>query len=395
MKLKNVLVVFLALNLLSFTNCKNDSPDPIPPKRDLSGFYFGADLSFVNQILDHQGVYKDQNIVKDPYLIFKENGTNLVRLRLWHNPTWTKEVYGSGGTQLYNDLKDVEKSIALAKGQGMEVLLDFHYSDTWADPSKQYIPAAWQEIKSINVLKDSVYNYTFKTLQYLNSKGLLPELVQIGNETNCGMLFSDAPSGFPSCNVCNGAWQNMGAVLNAGIQAVRDATASTTIKTKILLHVADPKNVQWWFDNIKSQALVTDFDLVGFSYYPLWHTTISLNDISSTIAGFKSRYSKDVMILETAYPWTTDHADDYNNQFGSQAPVSGFPFTTQGQYDFLAKLTTEVLDGGGKGVIYWEPAWITSSMKDLWGTGSSWENCTFFDFNGNKIKGMEYMKFEY
>jgi len=187
----------------------------------------------------------------------------------------------------------------------------------------------------------------------------------------------------------------MGAVLNAGIKAVRDVTATTTIKTKILLHVADPKNVQWWFDNIKSQALVTDFDMVGFSYYPLWHTTVSLNDISSTIAGFKSRYSKDVMILETAYPWTTEFADEYKNQFGSQTPVSGFPFTMQGQYDFLKKLTTEVLDGGGKGVIYWEPAWITSNMKDLWGTGSSWENCAFFDFNGNKIKGIEYMKFEY
>jgi len=175
-RLKSVVIIFLALNLLSFTNCKNDNPDPTPPKRDLSGFYFGADLSFVNQILDHQGVYKDQNVVKDPYQIFKENGTNLVRLRLWHNPIWTKEVYGTSGTQLYNDLKDVEKSIALAKGQGMQVLLDFHYSDTWADPSKQYIPAAWQEIKSINVLKDSVYNYTFKTLQY--SLMLLPDFLR-------------------------------------------------------------------------------------------------------------------------------------------------------------------------------------------------------------------------
>ncbi len=395
--LRRMLIMTLFFFLCLLTNCNSNdgAGTSVTPPINLTGFYFGADLSFVNQILNHDGVYKDQNVVKDPYLIFKENGTNLVRLRLWHNPTWTKEVYGSSGTQLFNDLKDVEKSISLAKAQGMQVLLDFHYSDTWADPSKQYIPAAWQEIKDINVLKDSVYNYTYKTLQYLNTKRLLPELVQIGNETNCGMLFLDAPTGFPSCNVCDGAWANMGAVLNAGIKAVRDVTATTAIKTKIILHVADPKNVQWWFDNIKSQALVTDFDIVGFSYYPLWHTTVSLNDISSSITGFKSRYSKDVMILETAYPWTTTGADNYNNQFGSQTPLAGFPFSTQGQYDFLKKLTTEVIDGGGKGLIYWEPAWITSNAKDLWGTGSSWENCTFFDNSGNKIKGIEYMTFSY
>ncbi|MEO7989416.1 MAG: glycosyl hydrolase 53 family protein [Chryseolinea sp.] len=395
MNLKIVLIIFLSLNLLSFTNCKDSTVTPVPVEPDPSVFYFGADLSYVNQILDHDGVYKDQNVVMNPYPIFKDNGANLVRLRLWHNPTWTKEVYGGDGTQLYNDLKDVEKSITLAKAQSMEVLLDFHYSDTWADPSKQYIPAAWEGIKDINVLRDSVYNYTFKTLQYLNLKGLLPELVQIGNETNCGMFFSAAPSGFPTCNVCDGSWQNMGKVLNAGIKAVRDVTATTTIKTKILLHVADPKNVQWWFDNIKGQALVTDFDMIGFSYYPLWHTTVGVNDISTSVSGYKSRYSKDVIILETAYPWTTTGNDSYGNQFGGQTPIAGFPFTIQGQYDFLKKLTTEVKDGGGLGVVYWEPAWITSNLKDKWGTGSTWENCAFFDYTGNKIKGIEYMTFEY
>ncbi|HPH47213.1 MAG TPA: glycosyl hydrolase 53 family protein [Chryseolinea sp.] len=381
--------------ILSLMSCGSNEPDPIVEPPIPGDFYFGSDLSYVNQILNHDGVYKDLNIVKDPYQIFKENGNNLVRLRLWHNPAWTKEVYDPAGSQLYNDLKDVEKSITLAKAQGMKVLLDFHYSDEWADPGKQYIPAAWEEIKSITVLKDSVYNYTFKTLQYLNSKGLLPELVQIGNETNCGMFFSEAPTGFPTCNVCDGSWSNMGAVLNAGIKAVRDITATTTIKTKIILHVADPKNVQWWFDNILSQGSVTDFDMVGFSYYPLWHTTVGINDISTSVSGFKSRYLKDVIILETAYPWTTAGDDSYNNQFGPQTPVSGFPFTVQGQYDFMKKLTTEVKDGGGIGVVYWEPAWITSNLKDLWGTGSTWENCAFFDFDGNKIKGIEYMKADF
>src|SRR5436190_1187500 len=113
-----------------------------PP--EASVFYFGADLSYVNQILDHNGVYKDNNSTKDPYQIFEDHGTNLVRLRLWHNPAWTKDVYGASGTQLYNDIKDVENSIGKAKTEGMKVLLDFHYSDSWADPGKQEIPLAWQ-----------------------------------------------------------------------------------------------------------------------------------------------------------------------------------------------------------------------------------------------------------
>ena len=101
------------------------------------------------------------------------------------------------------------------------------------------------------------------------------------------------------------------------------------------------------------------------------------------------------MLLETAYPWTLEGIDSYRNSFGSQPPVKGFDFSQEGQRDFLKALTTEVMEGGGIGVIYWEPAWITSSMKDLWGTGSSWENATLFDFQGNPTKGMEFMKHKY
>jgi arabinogalactan endo-1,4-beta-galactosidase len=355
-------------------------------------FYFGADLSYVNQILDRGGVYRDRGTVKSPYEIFNDHGCNLVRLRLWHNPRWTREVYGSEGKQLYNDLKDVERSISESKARGMAVLLDLHYSDTWADPGKQHIPAGWTGIKAIGVLADSVYAYTFNTLKYLHSHGRMPEFVQLGNETNCGMLYSDAPEGFPSCNVCDGSWKNMGEVLNAAIKAVRAVSEGGRMKTKILLHVADPKNVSWWFDNIIAKAAVTDFDLIGFSYYPLWHTSVSVDHISEKISEFSHRFSRDVMILETAYPWSASGSDNYNNQFGSDhQAVAGFEFSEQGQYEFLKKLVTEVKDGGGKGVVYWEPAWISSPIKDLWGTGSSWENCALFDFQGNTLEGIDFM----
>jgi arabinogalactan endo-1,4-beta-galactosidase len=380
------------LMVFVFINCSEDKGEPEPIVPVVDEFYYGADLSYVNQIVDHDGVFRDSGIVELPYNTFKQYGTKLVRFRLWHNPAWTKEVYGASGTQLYNDLNDVEKSIKSARDQGLEVLLDFHYSDSWADPGKQEIPAAWKDIKSISVLGDSVYNYTYKTLMYLDSKNLLPEFVQVGNETNCGVLYTNASDGFPACNVCNGSWSNAGIVFNKAIDAIRDVSATSPIKTKVILHVADPKNVDWWFDNMKAQGVVTDFDIVGFSYYPLWHNTVSLSNLSGSISAFKSKYKKDVMILETAYPWTTAADDSYNNLFGSQTAISGFPFTKQGQLDIMKELVKEVKDGGGVGVIYWEPAWISSQMKDLWGTGSAWENSAFYDFEGNTLPVINYPK---
>ena len=391
-------LIFLFSSIMLTSACNEEDSQLSPPEEEAeedSTFYFGADLSYVNQILDHGGVYKENNEVKDPYKIFADNGTNLARFRLWHDPAWTKEVYGAEGTKLYNNLRDVERSIAQAKANGVNVLLDFHYSDTWADPGKQHVPSAWINITSIDVLSDSVYNYTLKTFQYLNSKNLTPEFVQLGNETNCGLLYTDAPPAFPSCNVCDGEWSNLGKVINAGIRAVKDATADAPIKTKVILHVADPKNVDWWFSGIKTNAVVTDFDIIGFSYYPLWHTSVKIADISAKITEFKTKFSKDVMIMETAYPWTTAGDDDYNNLFGGDAPIGSYPYTAQGQLEFMKKLTQEVKDGKGLGVIYWEPAWISSGMKDLWGTGSSWENCTFFDFDGNTLDVMTYAKLEY
>jgi arabinogalactan endo-1,4-beta-galactosidase len=388
------LYVSLAFGLASIFAC-NEKNEPAPIQgKDTVEYFFGADLSYVNQVLDHGGKFRLEGSEVDPYQLFADRKTNLARFRLWHNPAWTKTVYGESGTQLYNDLADVEKSISKARSNGMKVLLDFHYSDTWADPGKQYIPDAWIDIREISVLKDSIYNYTFKTLTRLNDQGLMPDFVQIGNETNCGMLFSSAPDGFPSANICNGEWGNFSQVLKAAIKAVRDASAISSVKTKIALHVADPKNVDWFFSNLIHNLSVTDFDIIGFSYYPLWHTTVGLSEISDKIATFKSTYGKDVMIMETAYPWTTDGADDYNNLLGG-TPLAAFPFTPEGQYNFLVKLTQEVKAGEGIGVIYWEPAWISSSMKDPWGTGSAWENATFFDFSGNTIKGIDYTQYTY
>ena len=110
--------------------------------------------------------------------------------------------------------------------------------------------------------------------------------------------------------------------------------------------------MDWWFDGIKSKAGVSDFDIIGFSYYPLWHTTISPDQISEKVANVKARYGKDVVMLETAYPWTTGAADQYNNHFGNNLPLAGYPFTPQGQYELMVKLSREMKEGGGIGLIY-------------------------------------------
>lgn len=392
-------IILFSLILLA-SACKEDPSDIDNHQEEEvekdTVFYFGADLSYVNQILDHNGVYKDEGEVRDPYRIFKERGTELARFRLWHNPQWTKEVYEPDGNQLYNDLYDVERAIAASKAQGMAVLLDLHYSDVWADPGSQKIPAAWVNIKDINVLKDSVYNYTFHVLSYLKEKGLMPEFVQIGNETNCGMLYQGAASvEFPTCNGCEGQWSRLRSVINSAIQAIRDVDGASEVKTKIILHVADPAKVKWWFDNVMAGGAVSDFDIIGFSYYPLWHTDIPVSGLAQSVSAFKEAYKKDVMILEIAYPWTTGGNDGYNNIFGGGTPVADYPYTIQGQLNLMTDVTQALRDGGGIGMVYWEPAWITSNMKDLWGTGSSWENCALFDFEGNAHQGFNFMTHAY
>jgi arabinogalactan endo-1,4-beta-galactosidase len=382
-------IILLLWTYFTSVSCQDEtSSEGKVPSPDT--FYYGADLSFVNQITDHGGAYHDRGVVTDPFVIFPRYNTNLIRLRLWHHPEWTQTVYGEEGTQLYSDLADVEKSIIAAKAQGLSVLLDFHYSDTWADPGHQEAPAAWKDISNMEVLEDSVYEYTRNVLQRLKNKSLLPEFIQVGNEINCGLFYTNRPSGFPSCHACEGDWENLGRVLNVAIRAVRDVATDSPTPPRVILHVADPKNIMWWFDNITTAGKVSDFDIIGISYYPLWHTTVKLSQLSKQVRSFRQAFNKEVMIVETAYPWTTAYADDYTNAFGNLPPLASYPFTPAGQRAFFRDLSRAVYAGGGQGIIYWEPAWITSAMKDPWGTGSSWENCTFFDFDGNTHEGITF-----
>ena len=386
------------VTLFSFACSDDDEPGPTNnevPDTQLHDYILGVDLSYVNQIEDHGGTYKRNNRPEDPFQLLAEKGANLVRVRIWHSPDWIKDIYGDG-TKIYSGPEDVGKTIQRAHSAGMSALLDFHYSDIWADPGSQNVPAAWQDITDINVLQDSVYNYTYRILSWLDSQNLLPEMVQIGNETNQGMMTTNTKEGFPDLNVYDGNWENFGKVVNTAIKAVRDIENETGKSVKIALHIADPKNLDWWMNDAINKGNISDFDIMGFSYYHIWHTKIAFGELPDLVSQVKSKYNKDIMVLETAYPFTTKANDSYNNIYSSQnPPLEGFPYTVEGQKKFLITLNQKMADAGALGVVYWEPAWITSAMQDLWGTGSSWENCALFDYSANITEAADYLGEEY
>lgn len=344
-------------------------------------FSMGADLSYVNQLLDKGAQFKDSGKVENPYSIFSKYGANTVRVRLWHNPLWELSVTGG---RFYSDLKDVEQTIRAAKSKGMAVSLDLHYSDDWADPSKQSKPAAWNAA-GLAVLKDSVYNYTLAVLHYLEAKSLVPEMIQIGNETNNGMLF-------PEGKVISGSFASFGALLKSGIKAVRDFSITSTIKPLIILHVAQLQDAPGWCKGVIEQEGVTDFDIIGLSHYCKWSTVTSFSAVTDVIRTLVSKYSKRIMVVETAYSWTSQNNDTYSNLFGASDIVNGYPASPAGQHQYLKDLVKAIRDGGGTGLHYWEPAWISSNMQDRWGMGSSWENNALFDFNGNVLEGMNFYR---
>ena len=368
---KNSIILILSVLLIS---CSKDDSEPVIIENPSSNvFYYGADLSYVNEMEDCGAVYKDSNEnFKDPYKIFAEAGTNLVRIRLWHNPTWTN----------YSNINDVKKSIQRAKSEGMKVLLDFHYSDSWADPSNQEIPAAWlNQINNTELLGDLVYNYTFDTLNELYNLNLLPEIVQIGNEINA-MILQNGEVKWPI------DWLRNSALINKGIKAVRDISNQKNKKIEIMLHIAQPENALWWFGEAFN-AGITDFDWIGLSYYPLW-SEYNLNTIDAPLKNLIETYAKKLMIVETAYPFTLINADSANNIIGENALIPGYPASQQGQLDYLNDLKTKISESGGQGIIYWEPAWVSTNCKTLWGQGSHWDNATLFDHNNKSTLGMQF-----
>lgn len=349
----------------------SDTPEAGDLKATTTLPYFkGVDLSYVNELEDVGTTYTEDGVTTDPYTIMKNHGANLVRIRLWHNPTWTS----------YSTLADVKKSIRRAKALNMYVLLDFHYSDLWTDPERNQVPAAWLAVvNNTTVLADSLSKYTTYVLKVLKNESLLPDLVQIGNETNKNILVTDTSELEPV------NWSRNVTLLNAGINAVKSFNSTYNKSIKTVLHIAmDSEDVKTWMSNITSYG-IANFDMLGLSYYPQWQryntTTLGL-----LVKYIKTTYRKQVLIAETGHIWTRYWNDNSINLMSLMAV--GYPETPcpQLQKDFLIEVKNAVKNNGGAGVIAWEPAWVSASNVTLWGVGSNWENVAFFDFSNALIK---------
>jgi len=367
--MKPLLVSLLAA---AATAAQAGSPAPAPP----GGLYLGGDLSYVNEMEDCGAVYRFNGKPINPFDLLKREGGNLVRVRIWVDPNWTR----------YSNYPDVLKTIRRAHAAGLQALLDFHYSDDWADGGKQIAPAAWAKLDADGQVR-ALHDYTLDTLRKLDADGAMPEMVQVGNETNPELLGGKIP-GQPI------NWTRNARLLNAGIQAVQEAGRSGSIAPRIMLHIAQPENVLPWFD-AATKAGVTGYDLIGISYYKKWSTE-QPSGLKETIAEARRRYGKDVIVVETGYPFTLDGADTATNLLGKDALVPGYPATPEGQRRFMIDLTQLTVDAGGIGVVYWEPYWISTKCGTRWGKGSDWENATWFDYRAHEaLPVFEFLRHKY
>lgn len=344
-------------------------------------FFKGADVSMLEELEQHGAKYYINQQSKDLFAILKECGVNMIRLRLWNDPYSEQgEPYGGGG----NDLETTMRLARRIAENGLAFMLDFHYSDFWADPAKQFKPKAWIALHG-QPLCEEVYRYTKDTLDTLRKEGLLPQMVQIGNEITHGFLWPD------------GHYDNlemMMALLKSGIRAVREVDPTI----RIVLHLdfgTDNSLYRKWFYEAENHHL--DYDVIGMSYYPFWNGSIealiaNMNDISRT-------FRKDVMVVETSIGYTTDslgcNGMVYSAELEKNVPYPGTPMGQESYMRSLIQAVRNVEDCCGIGVIYWEPAWLPfpdcawakpigcEYMHDKAELGNSWANQALFDAEGN------------
>ena len=295
-------------------------------------FIVGADVSFLASAEQQGIVFKENGRPKDVLAILREHQFNWVRLRIFHDPA-------ASADKLPNDLGYTLALARRAKAQGFRLLLDFHYSDTWADPGKQFTPEAWKNLKH-KQLAEQIFSYTRETIATFRDAGVLPDMVQTGNEITDGM---DWPDGKLPDN-----WDQFADLLKAAIRGVEEGNGSGH-RIAIMIHIersGDPKGATWFFDKLNSYNL--PYDVIGLSYYPKWHGSIVA--LRQTLHDLSFRYGKPIVVVETAYNWTP-------GDFAGKK--SDFPESPEGQKEFLQAVDAAVRStprGLGRGVFWWEPA---------------------------------------
>ena len=311
-------------------------------------FIFGMDVSSV--IAEEQsGVkyYDFDGNEADLLSVLSQNGINYIRVRVWNHP-YDAQGNGYGGGNC-----DIDKAVEIgrrATKYGMKLLVDFHYSDFWADPSKQMVPLAWKGME-IEEKTEAVYQFTKECLEKLKENDVDVGMVQVGNETNnllCGEKI----------------WFNIQYLMQAGAKATREVYPEALVA----LHFANPEKADSYLTYASKMAYYqVDYDVFGTSYYPYWHGT--LENLSNVLTQIAETYGKKVMVLETSYAYTGEDTDFFGNTIGDGGAITkDYPFTVQGQANCIRNVTDAVVNGtpAGIGVVYWEGAWITVG-------GESWE----------------------
>ncbi|MCL1958698.1 MAG: glycosyl hydrolase 53 family protein [Spirochaetes bacterium] len=361
------------------------------------GFMYGVDISTI-VAQENSGVkfYGFDGKEQDIFKTLAEAGVNYIRVRVWNDPYDSKgRSYGGGNC----DVKNAAAIAARAKKYGMKLFVDFHYSDFWADPGKQMVPKSWTGME-VEQKALALEQFTADALKEIGKSGNIG-MVQLGNETNGAM------SGETK-------WMNISVLMNAGARAVRKYNKNI----KIAVHFANPEQGRYVNNAQYLKNFNVDYDVFASSYYPYWHGT--LENLAAQLLAVKERYGKEVLIAETAYPFTEEDGDGFGNTM-SDSRGQAYPFSVYGQARAMRNIIAVAADVGAIGVFYWEPAWIpvgTDYNSNLvkweqfgsgwassyaseydpvdagkWYGGSGVDNQALFDFNGNPLPSLNVFKY--
>ena len=321
-------------------------------------FIFGMDVSSV-LAEEASGVkyYDFDGNETDLFRILADNGINYIRVRVWNDP-YDEEGRGFGGGNC--DIRTAVEIGKRATACGMKLLVDFHYSDFWADPGKQMVPRAWAGM-GIEEKTEAARVYVLDCMRQLKEAGVDVGMVQLGNETN-GWICGESD------------WQNIALLMDAGAKSVREVCPDALIA----VHFANPENpdsYRFYADKLAKaeQDGLIGYDVFASSYYPYWHGT--LDNLSAILTEIASTYGKKVMVMETSYAYTDEDTDFSGNTIGKGGEAEGYPFSPQGQADCVRDITDAVVNRmeNGIGVCYWEGAWITVGTNSWEENHEKWE----------------------
>lgn len=369
-------------------------------------FIRGVDVSSVISLENSGVVYYDyEGNEQDIFKTLKQSGVNYVRVRVWNDP------FDVNGNSYGGGANDLETAIAIGKRateNGLKLLVDFHYSDFWADPNKQMVPKAWKDM-DIDTKANALFEYTKESVQALLEAGVDVGMVQLGNETTGTM-----------CGENN--WIKITTLMKAGSKAVREVNENILIA----VHFTNPERSENYIQYARIlKNYEVDYDVFASSYYSFWHGT--LENLTTTLSTIATDFGKKVMVAETSYAYTLEDGDTFGNTIGEGSAIEkNYQFTVQGQTDAVYDVMKAVHDVGeaGIGVFYWEPAWIgvpgnsyedrqllweehgsgwaSSYSKEydpsdagIWYGGSSWDNQAMFDANGYPLESLKVFGYVY